>query len=178
MQERLLMAKKGKCKKIVDPNKKYFNPRVRAEIWDLDYLESLPPKEKEYMRKFMGEWANASIVLERDPLIQEYSEINQISYNRAKKEMIGGGYKLKKKEGNPKKGHLHKTAKEAKEIFDNNNKRNNDLFGVTKINNLLEYDLAGLAMRRDIWHETDPKSTEETLIEYITEKQKIKKKDS
>lgn len=45
----------------------------------------------------------------------------------------------KNSNGRIKKGHLHKTKETAKECYDNNNKRNNDLFTVSKINGLLAY---------------------------------------
>jgi hypothetical protein len=160
--------------KNVNPTKKFFNPRVRGELWDVDYLDQLGPEELEYYNKFMNEWANANVKKVKDPLIEEYSIINQIGYKRAKKEMIGGGYKPIKKEGKPTKGHIHRKKEHVQQIFDDNNKRNNDVFGVTKINNLLEYDLAGLAMRKDVWHETDPQATENALIEAIDYKKNPK----
>lgn len=112
----------------------------------------------------MSEWANASVETVKDPLIMEYAKVNNLGYKIAKKEMIGGGYTPIKREGAPKKGHLHKTKEHAKEIFKKNNQTNNDIFGVTKINNLLEYDLHGSAQRKDVWHETDPGNVEDALI--------------
>lgn len=41
--------------------------------------------------------------------------------------------------GRIKKGHLHKTKKLAKECYDNNNKRNNDLFTISQVNGLLDF---------------------------------------
>jgi hypothetical protein len=120
-----------------------------------------------------------------------YDEKEILIGKKSKKEMIGGGYKPSKKEGKPKKGHIHKTKEQAKSIFDDNNKRNNDVYGVTKINGLLEMDLAGLAMNRDIWNDTDPNITEDVMLlsidvkrnpenypEIFEEQKKIKKKDS
>lgn len=133
----------------------------------MDYLEKLPPAEKTYMKKFMSEYANATIKTRKDPLIKEYAEINGIGYKRAKKEMIGGGYTPIDNEGKPLKKHLHNTAEQAKDIFDSNNNRNNDVFGVTKVNNLLEYDIIGMSAQKDVWHETDPQATEKAIIEML-----------
>lgn len=130
-----------------DALKKFFNPKVRSEVWDgLDYINDLPEAEKEWMKKFMSEYANASIGVD--------------------------------KKGMPKKGHLHKTKKQKKSVFDANNKRNNDVFGVTKVNGLLEYDVNGLSHERDIWFETDPNSTEDALhwaIDYKNNKNATKR---
>ena len=43
----------------------------------------------------------------------------------------------KGKTGIVKPGHIHRTNKQAKELYDANNKRNNDVFGVTKANFLM-----------------------------------------
>ena len=43
----------------------------------------------------------------------------------------------KGKNGNVRKRHLHTTNAQAKEIFDDNNRRNNDVLGVTRANALL-----------------------------------------
>jgi hypothetical protein len=181
---------KTNLKKKPDATKKYFNPRVRAELWDMDYADKLSPEELDYYKRFMSEYANATLTVEKDPLIQEYSKINGIGYKKSKKEMIGGGYKPSKNEGKPTKGHVHKKKEHVKAIFDDNNKRNNDVYGVTKINGLLEMDLAGLAMNRDIWNETDPNITEDVMLlsidvkrnpenypEIFEEQKKTKKKD-
>jgi hypothetical protein len=163
-----------KAQRKVDPAKKFFNPRVRAELWDADYLHLLDPKDLEFYHKFMSEFANAAIQTKKDPLIQEYSRVNKIGYKRAKKEMIGGGYNPIKEEGKPLEKHLHKSPEHPKELFDSNNARNNDVFGVTKINNLLEYDLNGLALKKDVWHETDPEATENAIIDLIDYSRKKK----
>lgn len=44
----------------------------------------------------------------------------------------------KTKAGTIRKSHLHNKNEHAKELFDANNRRNNDLYGVTRINGLLE----------------------------------------
>lgn len=115
----------------------------------------------------MSEYANASLELVKDPLIEGYAKENNLMYKRAKTEMKGGGYTPIKSEGKPKKGHIHKTKAQAKSIFDANNNRNNDLLGVTKINGLLEGDIHDLANKKDIWIESNPQSTEDAIIELI-----------
>lgn len=172
------MSKKQEKRKRTDAaTKQYFNPRVRQEVWDADYVHTLPPAEKAWYLKFMSEYANASLELVKDPLIEEYAKENNLMYKRAKTEMKGGGYTPIKSEGKPKKGHIHKTKAQAKSIFDANNNRNNDLLGVTKINGLLEGDIHDLANKKDIWIESNPQSTEDAIIELIDLK-KSKKKDS
>lgn len=171
----------SKKKKKVDASKKYFNPRVRAELWDADYLDTLSEKDRNWYLKFMSESVNATIEVVKDPLVEEYSKLNNITYKRARKEMIGGGYTPIKKEGQPTKGHLHKTKEQKKKIFDENNSRNNDLYGVTKINNLLEYDINSMSKTRDIWHEGNPETTEEamlTLIDFKRDPSKYNDDDS
>ena len=144
----------------------------------MDYLNTLSPEDRKWYEQFMSEYANATICKRKDPMISEYALVNKITYNRAKKEMIGGGYTPIKGEGKPVKGSVHTKEEHVKEIFDNNNKRNNDLFGVTKVNNLLEYDVNGLAMKKDVWHETNPDTTEDTLNKIIDYKNKIKRINS
>lgn len=160
------MSKKktGKDKKVVDATKKYFNPRTRQEVWDADYLHKLSPEEKAWYNKFRNESINANLTLVQDPLIKQYAEENNLVYRRAKTEMIGGGYTPIKSEGKPSKGQIHKTKEQAKEIFDSNNRRNNDLLGVTRINKLLEGDVHGMDSKKDIWFETDPGAVEDALI--------------
>ena len=146
-----------------DATKKYFNPRVRQELWDADYINTLSEKDRAWYMKFMSEYVNSTITLIKDPLIEEYAKINNVPYKTAKIEMKGGGYTPIKSEGKPTKGHLHTKKSHAKDIFDSNNRRNNDVLGVTKINGLLEGDIYGTALKTDVWHETDPNLTEETL---------------
>lgn len=159
------MSKKQRSKqqRQQDATKKYFNPKTRQELWDADYLDKLNPEERAWYMKFMSESVNASLTLQKDPLIEEYAKVNNVLYKTAKIEMKGGGYTPIKSEGRPTKGHLHTKQSHAKEIFDSNNKRNNDVLGVTKVNGLLEGDIYGIALKSDVWHKTDPRATEEAL---------------
>jgi hypothetical protein len=56
--------------------------------------------------------------------------------NKFNNEYVGASLTRDKKTGRISSHHLHKTNKLAKSVFDANNKRNNDLYGVTKINGL------------------------------------------
>lgn len=159
------MSKKERSKQTKKPDatKALNNPRTRQELWDADYLNTLSKKDYDWYMKFMSESVNASITLNKDPMIEEYAEVNKVAYRTAKKEMKGGGYSPIPSEGKPKRGHLHTKKSHAKEIFDANNNRNNDLLGVTRINGLLEGDIYGKSLKADIWIESNPNATEEAL---------------
>lgn len=147
-----------------DAVKKFFNPRSRNELWEgMEYIKDLPLKEKEWMLKFMSEYANATIEDVKDPLIVEYADMNKLGYTRAKNEMIGGGYIPKDEKKNASQN-LHKKYQHKKEINDSNNRIRNDIFGVTKINGLLTYDVNSVSEKTDIWFETNPETTEDALI--------------
>lgn len=51
-------------------------------------------------------------------------------------EYVGGAVK-KNSDGSIQKGHLHNTPELAKKCYDDNNRRNSDLYSVTKANNLM-----------------------------------------
>lgn len=63
-------------------------------------------------------------------------------------------------------GHLHRTKAQAKSLYDANNKRNNDVHGVTKANFLL-YDINS---QKEGWDITNPSLTEDALIAMIDNK--------
>lgn len=113
-----------------------FNPRVRREYIDYDYTKQLPDEAKDFLDKFTSEYYGASI----------------------------SKYETKNGKKRVKKGHLHKTISKAKEAYDNNNRRNNDVYGVTKINGLLstidgQPDYIGIA---------DYTKSEQAIIEAIS----------
>jgi hypothetical protein len=85
-----------------------YQPRVRKELVDFDYLDKLNPAEKEYLAQFVDESIGASV--------------------------------RKLKSGKIAAGQLHNTEALAKECYDANNRRNNDVYSVTKANGLL-YDI-------------------------------------
>lgn len=72
----------------------------------------------------------------------------------------------KTKTGRVAPGHLHRRMDQAKEIYDNNNRRNNDVHGVSKVNvGLTELDSEINA--RDGWYITNEDLTEEATIANI-----------
>jgi hypothetical protein len=82
------------------------------------------------------------------------------------------GASIKKtKKGTIRKEHLHSVNDGyAKQLYDANNKRNNDLFGVTRINGLLEniegqHDGIGIA---------DYTKSEDAMVALINQKQELK----
>lgn len=87
-------------------------------------------------------------------------------YAKFMSEWAGANIKKSKKTNAPLTRHMHRSNKQAKEIFDANNKRNNDVFGVTKANNLL-YDIA---VEKDGWDLTNHNLTEDALIAMIDNK--------
>jgi hypothetical protein len=58
-------------------------------------------------------------------------------YSKFTDEYIGANIKKSKKTNRVLTRHLHRTNEQAKSVFDSNNRRNNDVYGVTKINGLL-----------------------------------------
>ncbi len=102
-------------------------------------------------------------------------------YNKFINEYVNASITKHKSNGRIKKGHLHKTKDKVKEIYDANNKRNNDLFGVTKINGLLEYWENDSFDGYEEYSVKNPQLTEESLNAYIDNKKykrkRRKKKD-
>lgn len=81
-------------------------------------------------------------------------------------EYVGANIKKNKKK-NIAKGHIHKKNEHAKDIFDSNNRRNNDVYGVTKINGLLtHYE----GMKHELGRLNKPELVEEALIAMIDNK--------
>jgi hypothetical protein len=88
-------------------------------------------------------------------------------HNKFTSEYVNAAISKDKKTKRVKKGHLHKSKAKAKECYDANNKRNNDLFGVTKANGLLSFDLPGIVRSGDDWYKSNPNCTEDALIAYL-----------
>jgi len=63
---------------------------------------------------------------------------------------------------------LHKSKRLKKDCTDRNNRQNNDIYGVTKINGLL-YDIAEFNKQES---SDNPNLTEDALIEFIDLKNK------
>lgn len=81
------------------------------------------------------------------------------------------GASIKKtKKGTIRKEHLHSVDETyAKELYDANNKRNNDVYGVTRINGLLE-NMHGLS---DAIGLADYGKSEQSMIEYLSLKEEV-----
>lgn len=72
----------------------------------------------------------------------------------------------KTKAGKVKAGYLHNTPELAKDRYDANNRRNNDVLGVTKANNLMT-DIESELRSNDGWYITNTELTENAIIEKI-----------
>lgn len=72
----------------------------------------------------------------------------------------------KTKSGRVKKGHLHNTKELAKDCYDRNNRRNNDVLGVTKANFLLS-EINNELDKNDGFYITNPELTEDAIIQGI-----------
>lgn len=58
------MKKKNKKKKTFHALNPYANPKVRREFIDVDYVDKLSDKEKEWLNKFMDEYNGANLDFE------------------------------------------------------------------------------------------------------------------
>lgn len=72
----------------------------------------------------------------------------------------------KTKSGKVRAKHLHKNLAQVKEIYDDNNRRNNDVLGVTKANALL-FDIETELTKNDGWWVKDSENTENAIISEI-----------
>ena len=132
---------------------------MRAELLDADYLHLLTEEELAWHNKFTSEYVNAAIAK---------TEI------KTKKKTKG---KKKKAVRRVKAGHLHKTNAMAKKCYDANNLRNNDLFGVTKVNGLLSFDLDAVVKNgQDITGES-VEAAEDAMIAYLDNKHILEEED-
>ncbi len=69
----------------------------------------------------------------------------------------------KTKSGKIRAEHVHKDLAHAKESYDDNNRRNNDVMGVTRANALL-FDLQTEIEKNDGWYSHNPENQEDALI--------------
>lgn len=77
---------------------------------------------------------------------------------------------VEKKNGKITKGHLHNTNELAKSCYDNNNRRNSDIFSVGKANNFVHTIEGKLDEKQDGWYVLNPKLVEEALVSQLDEK--------
>lgn len=82
-----------------------------------------------------------------------------------------GGSVAKDKNGKVKKGYLHKTTELAKDCYDRNNRRNNDVVSVTKANNLL-WDINSAIRNGDGWYVTNASLQEDAMLADIENRKK------
>lgn len=69
----------------------------------------------------------------------------------------------KDKNGKVKPGHIHTKPEHVKECYDANNRRNNDVYGVSRANNMT-YDIDSKLNQSDGWYITNPNYTEDSVI--------------
>lgn len=139
------MRKKRRIKKNIRTKSLYsaYMPKVRKELLDYDteYLNFLKKHHpEEYL--FLAQFID---------------------------EWVGANIRKSKKDGRVLPGHLHSTKKLAKECYDSNNKRNNDLLGVARANNLA-YDVITELNKNDGWYINDANLTEKAIISDIENK--------
>lgn len=156
MTKRKVNAKKKKKKqtrsKRIDPNNPYG---LKKDI----RMKSLDPFHQTRTRKEL---------LDADYL-DKLSEVDLRYYAQFTDEWAGANIR-KNKNGQVKKGHLHNTKELAKERYDANNHRNNDVFTVNKANHLLQ-DLHAKLDESDGWYVCNVELTENAMIQQLEEKE-------
>lgn len=133
--------KKKIRKEALNPGKA---PRTRREI--LDYGET--PEGRQWLKDLKLNHPD------------EYNYLLQFTDEWA------GASIEKTSSGRVKRGHLHKTYDLAKDCMDRNNRRNNDVLGVTRANNLA-FDIQAELSKQDGWYITNVKLQEDALIHEI-----------
>lgn len=128
--------------------------KVRQELLDYppEYLQDLKdnhPEEYLYLAQFTDEWVGGAISKVGTKKRKDGTTI----YNS----------------GKVAPGHLHSTTALAKDVMDRNNRRNNDILGVSKVNNLAS-DVVTELNSNDGWYVTRPEYTEDALIAQLDEK--------
>jgi hypothetical protein len=151
------MAKKKKTKKKIKAKKteKKVDPKNPYGLKKNVRLKSLQPLHQTRTRKEL---------LDADYL-HKIGEQELRYYAQFTDEWAGANIR-KRKDGKVKKGHLHNTKELAKDCYDANNRRNNDVLGVSKANNLLQ-NLDNKLDENDGWLVFNPELTEDSYIEKI-----------
>lgn len=117
--------------------------------------KSLLPQHNTKVRK---ELLDADYLHKLDPEALKF-------YAQFTDEYVGGAIE-KNKNGSVKSGHLHNTKKLAKECYDSNNRRNVDIYSVTKANHLMN-NIDDEIERNDGWYVNKPDLIEDAIIKNI-----------
>jgi hypothetical protein len=109
--------------------------------------------------------------------LNKLSETELEWYSKFIDEYVGANIKKSKKVNRVLTRHLHRTNEQAKQIFDMNNRRNNDVYGVTKINGLLS-DIDTVKGYGEIGRLHNPDLVEDALIAMIDNQDSLPPEDS
>lgn len=94
--------------------------------------------------------------------LKQLSEDELRWYAQFTDEYVGANIQ-KTKAGKVKAGYLHSTKELAKDCYDRNNRRNYDIYSVSRANGLL-YDVERESNENDGWYITNSELTEDALI--------------
>lgn len=147
-------------------NKKRKQKKKTIKIKDNVRYDSLNPAKAPRVRK---ELLDADYLDKLSP--EEYKWYAQFT------DEWSAGAVHKTKSGKVKSGYLHNTKELAKSVYDNNNRRNNDVLGVSKANNLLRHIDMTTTEEDDLSEVSNihnPELTEMAVISQIEYKNKIK----
>lgn len=139
------MAKKKKTKRsqTKNPNlKKNLNSRVRQEYIDMDYVDKLDEKQKEFLNKFTGEFYGGAFDKNEN---DEYTDDNLMKTDAERKEMWNNN--------NARNRCLYGKIK--------NKVGNTHLLNFEKVKNMVEDEFA---------KNLDPDTIEDAIIDFIDSK--------
>ena len=146
------MAKKGTKKKSKQKKVNENNPyNLKKDI----RMDSLKPSHQPKVRQEL---------LDADYL--KILDNNDLRYYAQFTDEWAGANVKKDIRGHVKRGQLHKTKELAKDCYDRNNKRNNDVFSVTKANYILQ-DIDEALQNKDGWYINNSELTEDSVIHNI-----------
>ena len=138
--------------------------RKKKQIKANPRLESLQaensPKTRRELLDYDKEWLKD--LKKNNP--EEYKWLAQFT-----DEYVGASIS-KDSKGRVKRGHIHDTPELAKDCYDRNNRRNNDVLGVTRANHLA-YDIDSQIETQDGWYITNKELTEDSAIATLVEKE-------
>lgn len=120
------------------PNlKKNLNTKVRQELIDYDYIDKLSDEEKAWLNQFTGEYLGG---------------------NFKKAESGSGNYSTK---------NFHRSKKARKDCYDRNNHRNNDIYSITKGNDMLKNQEVMTEYLEAVSGEKNASDTEDNIIKLL-----------